>query len=149
MLDKTITGWLVVNWRNETHRTRKSKPGATDLGANEVLAKLDIEVHIPEVDVPTLGVAVNVPEPQVHAATLEALDDEAMPDWTDAAAEIVAEHDQRIEEAALGAETERLVDELTTQVLLAVETRPPAERVHEYVLDLVHERAIPEEAESA
>jgi len=49
----------------------------------------------------------------------------------------------------LGAETERLVDELTTQVLLAVETRPPAERVHEYVLDLVHERAIPEEAESA
>jgi hypothetical protein len=147
MPEKTITGWLVVNWKNETHRTRKSKPGATDLGANEVLAKLDIEVHIPEVDVPTLGVAVNVPEPQVHAATLEAIDDEAMPDWTDAAAEIAAEHEQRIEEAAAGTETERLVDELTTEVLLAVETRPPAERVHEYVLDLVHERAIPEEAD--
>lgn len=148
MPDKTITGWLVVDWRNETHRTRKSKPGATDLGANEVLAKLDVEVTIPEVDVPTLGVAVDVPEPQVHAATLEALDDEAMPDWTDAAAEIVAEHEQRIEEAAPGAETERLVDELTTEVLLAVKTRPPAERVREYVLDLICESATPEEAQS-
>jgi hypothetical protein len=147
MPDKTITGWLVVDWRNETHRTRKSKPGATDLGANEVLAKLNVEVNIPEVDVPTLGVAVDVPEPQVHAATLEALDDGAMPDWTDAAAEIAAEHDQRITEAAPGAETERLVDGLTTEVLLAVETRPPAERVREYVLDLVHESAGPEEDE--
>jgi len=146
MPDKTITGWLVVDWRNETHRTRKSKPGATDLGANEVLAKLNVEVNIPEVDVPALGIAVDVPEPQVHAATLEALDDEAMPDWTDAAAEIAAEHDQRITEAAPGAETERLVDELTTEVLLAVETRAPAERVHEYVLDLIHESAVPEEA---
>lgn len=147
MTDKTITGWLVVDWRNESHRTRKSKPGATDLGANEVLAKLDVKVTIPEVDVPTLGVAVDVPEPQVHAATLEALDDEAMPDWTDAAAEIVAEHDQRIWEAAPGAETERLVDELTTAVLVAVKTRPPAERVREYVLELVHESATPTEGD--
>jgi hypothetical protein len=77
---------------------------------------------------------------------LDALDDEAMPDWTDAAAEIAVEHEQRIEEAAPGAETERLVDELTAEVLLAVETRPPAERVHEYLVDVIHESATPEEA---
>ena len=64
MREKTIKGWIVIDWKEGTHRTRKSKPGS--LGTNELLAKL-------------------VPEPQVHAATLEALDDEELPDWTDTA----------------------------------------------------------------
>jgi len=49
MREKTIKGWIVIDWKEGTHRTRKSKPGS--LGTNELLAKLSIDVEIPDVDV--------------------------------------------------------------------------------------------------
>jgi len=120
MREKTIKGWIVIDWKEGTHRTRKSKPGS--LGTNELLAKL-------------------FPEPQVHAATLEALDDEELPDWTDTANEIVSDHaDQfrsvdRTDQFRSVDRTDMrgLVDQLTTQVLVEVNTRPDPERVREYI----------------
>jgi hypothetical protein len=81
--EKTITGWLVVDWKGETHRTRKSKPSASELGANELLAELRVNVTVPEVETPTLAVNIDVPKPQVEAAELDALDEDELPDWTD------------------------------------------------------------------
>jgi len=111
MREKTIKGWIVIDWKEGTHRTRKSKPGS--LGTNELLAKL-------------------FPEPQVHAATLEALDDEELPDWTDTANEIVSDHADQFRSVDR-TDMRGLVDQLTTQVLVEVNTRPDPERVREYI----------------
>jgi len=130
MREKTIKGWIVIDWKEGTHRTRKSKPGS--LGTNELLAKLSIDVEIPDVDVPELALQIDVPEPQVHAATLEALDDEELPDWTDTANEIVSDHADQFRSVDR-TDMRGLVDQLTTQVLVEVNTRPDPERVREYI----------------
>lgn len=135
---KTIDGWLVVDWRRGSHKTRKSKPSQSELGSNELLAKLEIEVNVPDVDTATLAVEIDVPEPQVFSATMEALSDEDLPDWTDAANDVIEQHESQLR-AASGSPDELgdLVDTMTTRTLLEVNTRPKPERVREYVLETV------------
>jgi len=133
--EKTITGWIVVDWKEGSHRTRKSKPDS--LGTNELLAKLSIDVTIPEVDVPELALQIDVPEPQVHAATLEALDEDDLPDWTDTAAGIVSDHRYDIRACEDGHEAHNLVDQLTARTLFEVETRPDPKNVREHIRQLV------------
>lgn len=135
---KTIGGWLVVDWRDETHRTRKNKPSSTELGTNELLAELQVDVTVPDVEVPTLAVEIDVPEPQVHAATLEALDDEDLPDWTDTANEVVNDHATAIQDTTSQQESRELVDQLTTRTLVNVSTRPDPQKVRKYVRQMVH-----------
>lgn len=134
MTEKNITGYLIVDWRDETHRTRKSKPSASELGANELLAELDIRVSVPEVDVPTLAAQIEVPEPRVHAATLEALDDEDLPDWTDVADEVIQDAAER---GRIEATDDRigLSYELVGRVMASANGRPDADLVNEYVDD--------------
>lgn len=135
---KTITGWLVVDWRSGNHRTRKSKPSASDLGSNELLAKLEVNVTVPEVDVPTLAVDIDAPEPQVFAATMEALSEDELPDWTDVVSEVVHEAGSEIEAAADDPEAlQRVVEQLTARTLVRVNSRPKPEQVQDYVAEVV------------
>ncbi|MFW5905557.1 MAG: hypothetical protein ACOCUO_01775, partial [archaeon] len=96
---KTITGWLVVDWRNGKHRTRQSKPKASELGANEILSKLKVEVEIPEVETTTLSAKARVPKPQVHASDLENLDDDELPEWSNVADHKIEQRRVDIEDA--------------------------------------------------
>lgn len=136
MPEKKIDGWLVVDWKDGSHRTRQSEPEHHELGSNELLAEIEIGVNVPEVDVPTLALDIDVPEPQVFAATLEALDDADLPDWTDAVHEVVSSREDDIE-AADRMDVPDLIDQLTGRVLLHVNTRPNPEHVHDYVSDVV------------
>lgn len=147
MPEKTIDGWLVIDWKTGQHRTRQSKPKHSELGSNELLAELRVNVSVPEVDVPTLAVDIDVPEPQVHAATLEALGDEELPDWTDAVHDVVAEREADIRDADRAALPD-LVDVLTSRALLSVNTRPNPEHVNEYVADVVYRLREGEEMEA-
>lgn len=131
--DKTISGWIVVDWKQETHRTRKSKPSASELGTNELLAKLAIDVSVPDVDVPTLAVDIDVPEPQVYAATLEALDDDDLPDWSDVANDKVHQDRLALKGAENAQEFGNVVDQITARVLMEVNSRPDPANVREYV----------------
>lgn len=131
--DKTIHGWLVVDWKEESHRTRKNKPGASELGTNELLAELEVNVSVPDVEVPTLAVNIDVPEPQVFAATLEALDDDELPDWSDVANEQVHQERLAFKNAANAQEFGNVVDQVTTRVLMEVNSRPDPANVREYV----------------
>lgn len=128
MTDKTISGWLVVDWKKGKHRTRKSKPKASELGNHELLAKLSIDVHVPEVDIPELAVEIDVPEPNVRAATLEALDDEELPDWTDTANELIPETVPDDPEDFWNE-----VNRISLRTLEDAATRPDPEQVREYV----------------
>lgn len=140
MTEKTIEGWLVVDWKSGQHRTRKSKPSYSELGNNELLAKLSIDITVPEVDVPTLAVDIDVPEPQIHAATLEALGEDELPDWTDAVHETLGRYEQRIQSTDRG-QLMDIVDVVTTRSLVEINTRPDPKRVREYVGEVVHQLA--------
>lgn len=130
---KEVEGWLIVDWKQETHRTRKNRPSAGELGTNELLAKLDIEVEVPEVDVPTLAAKIQVPEPHVFTATLDALDDEDMPGWADVVDDVVTDRADEIRRIDGRAEFEGLVDEMTTRALVSMSTRPDPTNVRERV----------------
>lgn len=128
---KTITGWLVVDWKSGKHRTRKSKPSTSELGTNELVAKLNVDVSVPEVDVPTLAVEIDVPEPQVYAATLEALDDRDMPDWSTAAIEAIDDYRDLFTGDAHDFETG--VDRATVAAMSNAPGRPDISNVREFV----------------
>jgi len=136
MPEKTISGWLIIDWQQGSHRTRKSKPGAAELGTNELVAELTVDVNVPEVEVPELAVEIDVPEPHVHAATLEALDDEQLPGWTDIANDV-------IEPPIPGdyVEFQSEVDSVSMQVLTKASTRPDPEAVRDYVGETMREVA--------
>lgn len=143
---KNYNQWLVIDWKTGESRTRKSKPGSGDLNANELLAELNVDVSVPEVEVPTLAVEIDVPEPQVYQATVDAIDEADLPDWSEAANDAIADERERItsvERDGLPA----ITDELTTQALLNAPGRPPAEQVRQYVAERV--RAVREEAVEA
>lgn len=129
---KTITGWLVVDWKKGNHRTRKSKPSAGDLGKNELLAKISIEVHVPDVPTAELAVAIDVPEPQVRQAALEALSPDQLPDWTDEVPEVVSMYEDELEgDQPYG----DVINSMAFQVLSRVESRPDPETVRRYIHD--------------
>lgn len=130
---KNIGGWLIVDWKKGSHRTRQNKPKASELGNNEVMAELSVEVTVPEVDVPTLAVAIDVPEPQVFAATLEALDEDDLPDWSDTAIDVVEDHREAIADTSGQSAYRDVVDLMTTRVLMKVNTRPPPDEVRKFV----------------
>ena len=135
--EKTITGWLVIDWKTGSHRTRKSKPDS--LGTNELLAKLSVDVEIPEVDVPELALKIDVPEPQVHAATIEALDEDELPDWTDTAAEVLQNHEDELRAAEDRPARQDIVDQLTTRTLVNASTRPAPDQVRQYIRRLTQQ----------
>lgn len=138
---KTITGWLIVDWRNGKHRTRKSKPNASELGANEIVSKLKVEVEIPEVETTTLSAKARVPKPQVHASDLENLDADELPEWSNVADQKIEQRRVDIEDAESTADYEGLVMELVAQTLLDTPGSVPPDVVEEYVHESVLEIA--------
>mgnify|MGYP000123087120 CR=1 FL=1 len=147
MPDKTIGVWLIVDWKKGKTRTRKSKPKASELGTNELKAKVEVDVTVPEVDVPTLSLEIDVPEPRVYAATIEALSDEDLPEWSEAAIDKVEQNRVPFEQAGNAPEWKGAVDEVTVDVLRSVPGRPDVEAVRKFVDKTardVHEVAVPE-----
>lgn len=135
MTTKNITGWLVINWKDMKHRTRQSKPDS--LGTHEIATKLDVEIKIPDVDVPELAAKVQVPQPRVQTAVVESITDETFPEWSDVAEEVLAD---ALEEGELGEcddlhDVDDLVEQLTTRVLLRHDGVVDAKNVRDYLGD--------------
>lgn len=138
MPDKVITGYAVIDWRKESIKARKTEPSHSELGSNELKAELKFNVNIPEIDVPTLAADIEVPEPMVHSATLEALEDEDMPDWASTADEVISENLEFLRDAG---EVERgnAIDGMTLDILRESRGRPKIENVEQYVREAVAE----------
>lgn len=133
---KKITAWCIVNWKKGTVRARKTKVGPTELGTNELLAKLEFTVNIPEVDVPTLAAEIDVPEPMVYSAALDALDERDLPDYAKIADQVIADRAD-----VLASAPPEAIDDAIAGVVLETcrqtATRPRVERVEEYVREVV------------
>lgn len=137
--DKKIDGWLVVDWKQESLKARKTKPTVGELGTNELMAKVSVDVSVPDVDIPTLALEIDVPEPKVYAATIEALDDDDLPDWSGVANEKVEANRKALEHANNSTEWKGAVDETTVDVLREFSGRPDVENVREYIVSFAHE----------
>lgn len=133
MPDKNIEAWLVVDWKKESVKARKTEPHLSELGTNELKAKVDVDVTVPDVSVPTLSLEIDVPEPRVYAATIEALDEDDLPEWADEAIEQVDQRQVEFEQAGNAPEWSSAVDSATIAVLRQAPGRPDVERVREFV----------------
>lgn len=137
MPEKEIHNWLVINWRDGSTRTRKSKPSASSLGTHELATELTLDIHIPEVDVDELRARVEVPKPRVEQTALDDVDADDAPDWMDVADEEIQEF-INAHGRDWSAFRERL-DTMAVSVLTDAPTRPPVEDVRDYLRQTVRE----------
>lgn len=135
---KTITGWLRVDWKQEKVTARQTEPSLSELGNNELLAKYRFTVNIPDVDVPTLAAEIDVPEPMVYSATLEALEDREMPEYAQVADTVIADRVDDIREAGED-ELENIIAGITVQTLRETRGRPRLELVEDYISEVAFE----------
>lgn len=89
MPTKTLNYHLVVDWKKETVRARKTAPDRT--GPFELVIPATLEIEIPDVDVPSISERLEVPQPTVQRIALEAVYDEEFPEWADTVDEIMDE----------------------------------------------------------
>lgn len=135
---KTIDGYAVVGWKQGKVKARQTEPSPSELGNNELVAKLRFEVSVPEVDVPTLAAEIDVPEPMVYSATLEALEDRELPEYAQTADSVITEYVDDLQDAT-EAELEGIVSSIVVRTLRETRGRPRVELVEEYVQDVVGE----------
>lgn len=136
MTSKTIQHWLVFNWKTGKSRTRQSEPG--ELGTHELATRLNLEVEIPEVEVPELAAKIDVPQPVVQTAVIESLDGESLPDHADEAAELVDRHRDRLYDGGLSPEERsNLYDELTGKLMIEYDGYVDPEDARETIKRLI------------
>lgn len=129
---RTIDGYLVVDWKKEQIRARKTEPNQSELGTNELIADLKVTVTVPEIPVPEVAAAFEVPEPMVESAIAEAIDNRSFADWERTAESVIADRIDEIEEAANG-DLDGVINGITVATLRAARGRPDIDEVERYV----------------
>ena len=135
MPTKEYSGFLVVDWRDDDLRFRKTRPGAGDRGPTEYPVEVTVEVEVPEFDIPDLSADMKVPAPAVREAVATELHENGeTPEWH-STAERGVEHFRDEAQAANVRETEfdDLVSKVVGYVLRNAEGYPPVETVEEHV----------------
>lgn len=143
MPTKTYTGYLVVDWRDDDLRFRKTRPGSNDRGPTEYPVEVSVEVEVPEFDIPELAADMKVPAPAVREAVATELHEQGeTPEWY-SVAERGVDHFKSEAQAVDPHETEfdDLVSKVVGYVLRNAEGYPPVEAVEEHVEDRLAEVA--------
>jgi len=122
---------MVVDYKKEKVRARKTKPKRSDLGTNEMLVRGEVKVHQPEIDIPEVATDLQVPESRVRRALADGLDEADIPDWFDTVDEVFDEHPDMVESEA--------VDALLGKVLLADPGSPDPAEVRQEVQQRIYE----------
>ena len=138
MPHKEIHNWLVIDWRNDSTRTRKSEPDPSQLGTHEIATEVHLDVVIPEVEIDELTARVEVPQPRVEATELEDLDEDDVDDWRDVADD---ELDYFAENCTLSWDmwrTER--SDYILRIIDKAPGRPSVDDVREYCDDWIREQ---------
>lgn len=136
MPKKQIKNHLIINWKDGSTRTRKSKPNASDLGTHELSTALTLDVVIPEVDIDELHATVEVPKPRVEQSALDDATAEDAPDWIDVADEQVADF---LDAFDTWGEWRERRERYILAVLEDAPAQPPIEDVRRYLTNEVRE----------
>lgn len=107
MTEKTLDYYLVLDWQAEKITARKTEPDST--GPYQVVIPVEMEVQVPEPDVPTLSAEVQIPEAQVHRAVSESLYDEDYPAWMETVDSIISQTEDHL--AATPEDVNRILGE--------------------------------------
>lgn len=67
---KTYEGWLIINWRNDRLRFRKTEPD--NLNPSEIAVPQNVTVTVPDIEVPGVELDIDVPPATVEKAVTEA-----------------------------------------------------------------------------
>lgn len=79
---KTFGGYLLVDYRDDNMRFRKTKPSRSERAPTVYPVRVDVELNVPKIDVPTLSASLDVPEAEVsHAKSEGGLGGDEPPEW--------------------------------------------------------------------
>lgn len=73
---KTLRAYLIVNWKEETLRVRKTEPDSARTSPSELALPLTVEIVVPDVDTPEITKRIEVPPARVEDARAEELLDQ-------------------------------------------------------------------------
>ena len=138
---KTYTGWLIINWRDDDVRFRKTKPSKSDRSPAEYPVKVSVEATVPDVDIPEIAAELNVPTPQVREVVYSDLLNGDQPDgppWHDDVDAALDDHSGLVEQYETGdMERDTLVDTVVGATLRRVDGYPDTADVEQRVDDRV------------
>lgn len=134
---KNLSAYLIVNWKDETLKSRKTEPSQSKLSPYEIAIPASVEVVVPEVEVPELTARIDVPRANVESGLVEDAAREGDPDaWQDIADDLLNRA------VADGQEFDTdLVMMLVGRTLTESEVPADAGRVRHYVRRRIQERA--------
>ncbi|GAA1280200.1 hypothetical protein GCM10009725_30080 [Aeromicrobium tamlense] len=66
---KNFELFLVIDWKNDKVRHRKTEPA--DLAPTQLAIPVSIDINVPEVTVPTIEAAIDVPAAQVEQSVVQ------------------------------------------------------------------------------
>ena len=68
MPTKHTKSYIIYNYRDDNLKMRKTKPSRNDISPYAVAMKLDLEVEVPEMEIPDIKQRVEIPEPEIRKA---------------------------------------------------------------------------------
>jgi len=71
---KTYSGYIIVNWKDDDLRFRKSKPSKSERSPFEVPVEANLDVEVPDFNVPEMSQTLEIPQVQVKQAVSELVD---------------------------------------------------------------------------
>lgn len=77
---KTVSRYLMYDWRDDKLRTRQTKPSKDEISPYEQPFELSLEVKVPEVKIPEISAAFEVPETNVKEVIVDQLELQAEPE---------------------------------------------------------------------
>lgn len=137
MTVKDISAFLVVDWRDEKLKVRKTRP---ETSPYEVAVPLDLEIEVPEVDVESLSARLQVPQAHVHKIVQGEVHEEDLQDWQVVAEEVIEEK-KPLEGPAHT--DDGLVDQLLGRVMTQAPGVPDPDGVRAYLQDRLEEVSDP------
>lgn len=134
---KNLSAYLIVNWKDETIKSRKTEPSQSKLSPYEIAIPASVEVVVPDVEVPELTARIEVPRANVESGLIEDAAREGDPEaWKEVADDLL---DRAVNE---GRELDSgLVMELVGMTLTESEVHADPEHVRHYVRRQIQERA--------
>ena len=131
MTTKELTCYLVVDWRDEDLKVRKTKPSKTS--PYEIAVPLDLEIEVPDVDVQTLSAKLQVPQAHLHRIVQGEVHEEDLTEWQAVAEEQVVADQAALQRAWENGEEEKVRDRLLGIVMRESPGVPDPEAVSDYL----------------
>lgn len=133
MTEKTISGYLVVNWQQEDLKVRKTKP--TDLSPYQIALETNLTIEVPDVDTPEIAERLVIPQPTVERVVQQQVTGEEPEEWQQTADEVLMQH---LDEAKTVRE-EGDLEALLGKVMMQAEGVPDPEQVTSYLEERIAE----------